>query len=285
MRRRASLMDRRALFASATAAALLAATGVSAAGPRHGGRLRVALSGALRSDTWARGQGLFMQMARQGVVFDTLTEVAADGTLHGELATGWTSCADARVWTFDLRNDVTFHDGARFTAQDVVASAAGFDGAVVTARGLHQVQFDLDKPDARLPLRLSQPDYYIAPAHALNDGIGTGLYQVVSFNPGQRLLARRVDAHYKNGKAGWFDEVELTSIPSEDVRVQALAEYLVDAVDLTTALRPSALEEVAILPNARQPMMAVSTALQQPAQISRQRPLDNLRAAERWWFG
>ena len=46
MTKRASLMDRRALFSSAAAAALLAATGVSAAGaPKSGGRLRIALSG------------------------------------------------------------------------------------------------------------------------------------------------------------------------------------------------------------------------------------------------
>ena len=41
-----SLMDRRALFATGAAAALLAATGVSAAAlPKQGGRLRMALSG------------------------------------------------------------------------------------------------------------------------------------------------------------------------------------------------------------------------------------------------
>ena len=57
-----SLMDRRALFASGAAAALLAATGVSAASmPKAGGRLRMALSGAARSDTWGQGDGLFMR--------------------------------------------------------------------------------------------------------------------------------------------------------------------------------------------------------------------------------
>lgn len=93
-----SLMDRRALFASGAAAALLAATGVSAASmPKAGGRLRMALSGAARSDTWGQGEGLFMQVARQGLIFDTLTEIAADGTLRGELATAWQGSADGRV--------------------------------------------------------------------------------------------------------------------------------------------------------------------------------------------
>ncbi|MEM6342089.1 MAG: peptide ABC transporter substrate-binding protein, partial [Pseudomonadota bacterium] len=84
-------LDRRALFASGAAAAVLAATGISAA-PKRGGRLRAALSGAARTDSWADpASGLFMRVAGQGILFDTLTEIAADGTLRSELARSWTS--------------------------------------------------------------------------------------------------------------------------------------------------------------------------------------------------
>lgn len=275
--------DRRALFASGAAAMLLAATGVSAGGlPRQGGRLRMALSGAARTDSWLKGEGLFMQVARQGLVFDTLTEVGADGTLRGELATRWTSSDDARVWQFELRDDVRFHDGAPFTAMDVVASAAGF--ADVVALGTHRVQFTLRASDPNLPMRFSDPEFFISPAHAMGSGIGTGIYKVVHFTPGQRLLTARVAEHYKDGKAGWFDEVELTSIPAEPVRQQALAEYLVDAVDLRDAGALQDLADVQLLPDARAPTQAVSSVVVQPARLSHIRPLDNLRAAERWWF-
>ena len=72
-------IDRRALFASGAAAALLAATGASLADtPKAGGTLRLAVP---RDDS-------LEQLAR-GAVFDTLTEIAPDGTLRGELATGW----------------------------------------------------------------------------------------------------------------------------------------------------------------------------------------------------
>ncbi|KIN65703.1 Peptide/opine/nickel uptake family ABC transporter, periplasmic substrate-binding protein [Sulfitobacter noctilucae] len=281
---RSRILDRRALFSSAAAAALLAATGVSAAGPKRGGRLRMALSGASRSDTWGQGHGLFMQVARQGLVFDTLTEVAADGTLRPELAIGWTSSVDATVWTFDLRKDVTFHDGKPFTAADVVASAAGFENGTVGATGAHQVTFSLYHPDAGLPLRLAQPEFYISAAHAMGQGIGTGLYRLASFVPGQRLLTERVAAHYKDGTAGWFDEVELTSIPSETVRGQALGEYMVDAVDLREAGALTGMPDISFQPDRRHPTQAVSAEVAQPAQVSHLRPLDNLRAAERWWF-
>lgn len=286
MSRRVSFLDRRALFSSAAAAALLAASGVSAAGaPKRGGRLRMALSGAARSDTWIDGDGLFMQVARQGMVFDTLTEVAADGTLHPELATGWQSSQDARHWVFDLREGVGFHDGAPLTAQDVAFSLAALIGGDVTASGAHQIEIRLDAPTPDLPLTLAHHDYVIRPKHASEAGIGTGLYQVKRFAPGQHLLTTRVARHFKDGRSGWFDEVELTSIPSEPVRGQALGEYLVDAVDVSQADALTHLPDVTIMPDAHHPTQAVSHAVAQPSQISHLRPLDNLRAAERWWFG
>ena len=277
--------DRRLLFTSGAAAALLAATGVSAAGlPKRGGRLRMALSGARRSDTWTRGDGLFMQVARQGLVFDTLTEIAADGTLRGELATGWTPSEDARVWTFVLRNDVTFHDGAPFTAADVVASADGFADGIVEATGTHNVTFTLHAPDPALPMRFADPEFYISPAHAMGSGIGTGLYKVRHFAPGQQLLTERVAEHYKGDTAGWFDEVELVSIPSDVVRAEALGSYLVDAADLEDHDVIAGLADVSGQPGRQRMMQAVSRDIAQPAQVGFQRPMDNLRAAERWWF-
>ncbi|MCX7558287.1 ABC transporter substrate-binding protein [Sulfitobacter sp. F26204] len=281
---RTSLFDRRALFSSAAAAALLAANGVSAAGPKRGGRLRMALSGATREDRWDRGNGLFMQVARQGLVFDTLTEVAADGTLRPELAIAWRSSANGAVWAFDLRSDVRFHDGAPFTARDVAASLNAILDADVQSLGQTAVKITLQQPDAGLPLRLSQPDMVIRAAHAPASGIGTGLYRVESFLAGQRLLTKRVTDHYKEATVGWFDEVELSSIPSEIVRGQALGEYLVDAVDVNGAGTLTDLPDILLQPDRRHPTQAVSADVMQPTQISHLRPLDNLRAAERWWF-
>ena len=285
MSTRASLLDRRALFSSAAAAALLAATGVSAAGPKQGGRLRMALSGATRQDSWRDGEGLFMQIARQGLIFDTLTEVAADGTLRPELAVSWMSSADAKIWTFDLRPSVTFHDGTLFTAKDVVSSLRAVIDADVQALGDMRVSITLPNSDPGLPMRLSHPETVIRPAHAPEAGIGTGLYSVTSFTTGQRLLAQRVGVHYKDGSAGWFDEVELTSIPSEPVRGQALAEFMVDAVDLKDTKSLKGIPQITFMPDHHHPTQAVSTEVTQPAKISHLRPLDNLRAAERWWFG
>lgn len=278
------VMDRRAMFATGAAAALLAATGVSAASmPKRGGRLRMALSGAQRTDSWGAGDGLFMQVARQGLIFDTLTEVASDGTLRGELATGWHGSADGRVWHFDLRKDVSFHDGRPMAAKDVVASLS-VDGEV-TATAAHQLRISLVKPAMDLPFTLSAPQHVIRACHAMDDGIGTGLYRLRRFTPGQQVLADRVAHHYKGTSVGWFDSVELVSIPSEPVRAQALAEYLVEAADLQDPQTVNGLDDIAMLPSARGMTHAVSRGVAMPAKTGQHRPLDNLRAAERWWFG
>lgn len=269
-------LDRRALFASGTAAALLAAAGVSAGPlPKRGGKLRLALSGAARSDDWVHGNGLFMQVARQGLVFETLTEVAADGTLRGELATGWTPSNDARVWTFDLRSDVMFHDGAPFGAIDVAHSLSALGDVQPLTGG--KVRITLPQPDDALPFTLSQPDYVIRPAHAAADGVGTGLYSVRHFAAGQQLLAERVASHWKDGQAGWFDVVELVSIPSDPVRAQAVAEYLVDGADISDAAALTGFDDIAVFDG-----QAVSNAVAMPMALGRG-IFDDLRAPQRWW--
>lgn len=283
MTKPAARLDRRALFASGAAAALLAASGVSAHGaPQKGGRLRIAVSGGARDDSWVSGDGLFMQVARQGLVFDTLTEIAADGTLRGELATGWRSDRDGYRWSFDLREGVSFHDGRPFRAHDVVASLSpDLDVVVIND---HRIEIILAVADPHLPLKLAGVRYVIRPAHAPNEGIGTGLYAVRDFNPGQRLVTRRVKDHFKDGVAGWFDEVELTSISADAVRIQAVAEYLVDAVDIADAALVRPIDEAIWQPSRHAPVQVVSRAIGQPARVGARMPLDDLRAAERWWF-
>ncbi len=284
---RNSLLDRRALFTTGAAAALLAATGASAGEPpRRGGRLRLALSGATRDDTWAKGDGLFMQVARQGMIFDTLTEVAGNGILKGELATGWQASEGARQWRFDLRPDVRFHDGSPLTANDVVATLQSLlPQTEITAQGALHVQITLLQANPGLPLLLSEPRYVIRPAHAPEAGIGTGLYRLRRFSAGRQVLAERVESHYKDGTAGWFDTVELVSIPAREVRAQALSEGLVDAADLPARPRYRERGDVTLQADSAGGVSVLSDDLRQPPNPGRQAPMDNLRAPERWWFG
>ncbi|MGX9356078.1 ABC transporter substrate-binding protein [Roseobacteraceae bacterium S113] len=282
-------ISRREMLQSGAFASVFAASGgpVLARGQR-GGRLRAALSGGTRGDSWdmRNAPGLFMLAAGQGAVFETLTEVAADGTLRGELAEGWVSRDGGAVWEIDLRPGVSFHDGRTFTSADVIATfeAHGATPALladitrIEARGAHGLRFVLAAPNANFPYALSHPQLAIQPAGAYGSGVGTGLYQVAHFAPGARFLGTRVDAHWKGTRAGFFDDVEFLALTSEGEQRAALKAGVVDvASDVGQALPQMrglrAMGDV-----------AMTTRVQTPARLGHMLAMDNARFAERWWL-
>lgn len=245
-------LDRRSLLKTGAAAGILAATGLPMhAAPKRGGVLRLGVAGAHSSDSWdsRRHIDAFMVMVGHGAVFDTLTQIAASGELIGELAESWEASADAKSWTFKLRKGVEFHNGKPFEAEDVIdslrlhldANAASPVRAIVSSitemqrNGAHEVQFTLAAPNADFPFLLADYHLCIYPAghiaEAMQHGIGTGLYQVIRFEPGKRAMLARVKDHYKDGKEGWFDAVELIAMNDPAQRMNALMRGQVDAVN------------------------------------------------------
>jgi len=78
-------------------------------------------SDALTLDPHSQNQGVTHNFAHH--IYETLVEREVDGTLSARLATEWSVKADdPSVWVFKLRPGVKFHDGADFTAEDVVFS-------------------------------------------------------------------------------------------------------------------------------------------------------------------
>ncbi|SFO94558.1 peptide/nickel transport system substrate-binding protein [Tranquillimonas alkanivorans] len=245
-------ISRRGLLGTGAAAGVLAATGLPVrAQAKRGGRLRLGLAGANTSDSWdgRTHSDTFMIMMAYGCVFDCLTEIAADGQLVGELAESWEASPDAKTWTFNLRKGVTFHNGKPFGADDVIASLNLHvaDGAKSAAQpivsaidemkklGEHQVQMVLKNGNADFPFLMADYHLLMYPAgqieEAISKGIGTGMYRVEAFDPGVRFVGKRVDSHYKDGRAGWFDEVEAIAINDQSARMNALMTNQVDAVN------------------------------------------------------
>ncbi|WP_099825324.1 ABC transporter substrate-binding protein [Oceaniglobus indicus] len=245
-------ISRRGLLRTGTAAGVLAATGfpLMAQGKR-GGKLRLGLAGANTSDSWdgRTHSDTFMVMCGFGCVFDCLTEINAKGELVGELATNWEAGAEAKTWTFDLRPGVTFHNGKAFGADDVIESlnmhvAEGSKSAAqpivdniaeMKKTGDLQIQITLKNGNADFPFLLSDYHLLMYPAgqieEAIAKGIGTGMYRVEAFDPGVRFVGKRVDSHYKDGKAGWFDEVEVIAINDSSARMSALLTNQIDAAN------------------------------------------------------
>ncbi len=94
--------------------------GTGAEVPAHGGRYVEAVVGS----PW-RVNPLYVAFNDvdkdlASLVFSGLTRIGPDGRPLPDLAEVWEVSADARVYTFYLREDVTWHDGVPFTADDVI---------------------------------------------------------------------------------------------------------------------------------------------------------------------
>ncbi|SDW79222.1 ABC transporter substrate-binding protein [Litoreibacter albidus] len=247
-----SQISRRSLLKTGVAAGVLSATGLPLrAQAKKGGRLRLGIAGANTSDSWdgRTHSDSFMIMCAHGAVFDCLTEIGADGQLKGELAESWEASADAKVWTFKLRQGVTFHNGKAFGADDVIESLGMHtaEGAKSAAKPIvsaisemkkindHEIEMTLAAGNADFPFLLSDYHILMFPAgqvdEAIAKGIGTGLYQVESFDPGVRFVGKRYADHYKGDAAGHFDEVEVIAINDSSARMNALMTGQVDAVN------------------------------------------------------
>jgi peptide/nickel transport system substrate-binding protein len=91
--------------------------------PKRGGTLRYGiLSAPAHFDV--HQSGTVSNMAAQGPMYDNLIRRdPRDGqTIIPDLAQGWDISPDGKTYTFYLRQGVTFHDGAPFTAEDVHAT-------------------------------------------------------------------------------------------------------------------------------------------------------------------
>ncbi|MFO6422824.1 extracellular solute-binding protein [Motilimonas sp. KMU-193] len=155
-----------------------------------------------------------------GLIYDTLMTQSSDEafTEYGLIANGIAVAPDYSSVTFWLNPKARFHDGHPITSEDVVFSFntlfeqgaphyksyyAGVEQVV--ALDSHQVRFDLKPGDNReLPLILGQ--LTILPKHfwqqhdftksSLVIPLGSGPYQIVSFDAGRKVVYRRVENYW-----------------------------------------------------------------------------------------
>lgn len=276
-------IDRRALFSSGAAAALLAATGVSLdAAPQPGGRLRLALP---------RENDVLDRLV-QGATYDTLTEIAPNGALQAELAAAWSS-SEARLWHFDLRDDVRFHDGTPLRAAHVAAALREQDAqarlGIVAVEPVkpHALRLELAEANPHLPFLLSDQSFAISlpvSAQVAPSGrIGTGCYATRRLDAGRYYLGEKIVDHYKTGRAGWLDSVEARVIPDPAVRAEALRDGFVDVAVLPQPDLLRLREDLVFHPSRGDMVFALHRGVGLPPVIGARASLDDGRLAERWW--
>ena len=224
--------------------------------PKRGGHIRVASYSSSTADTVdpAR-QTLSTDYLRCLMFYNGLTRLDESLTPQPELAVSIES-DKATVWTFKLRDGVTFHDGKPSTLADVaysllrhkdpkVASIAKTLAAQmqeVKATGPLEVQITLSAPNADFPVVLGTFHFLIVKDGTTDftTAIGTGPYKCKEFAPGVRSIGVRNENYWKPGKP-YIDQIELFGIPDDTARVNAL---LSGDVQIASPIRPRATRQV-----------------------------------------
>jgi len=227
-----------------------------AATPKKGGRVKFASDLHGPSDTLDPGLNTStIDYSRGRATYNSLCQINDDLSTRPELAEEYSANDDNTEWTFKLRKDVRFHDGSKFTADDVVYSMNRHYGEKSTSKAKplvadvkewkkvdsHTVKAIMKGPNADLPVILGTAHFKI-----IKDGTtdfqtanGTGPYKMTEFKPGVRSVNVRNEHYWREG--GNFDEIEITAITDPVARLSAL---LSNDIDLMQGLDPKAIKKV-----------------------------------------
>jgi peptide/nickel transport system substrate-binding protein len=237
---------------------LLAAAAVLACGLAQAATLRVADVGDVTSlDPHSFNETL--QLSFLGSVYEPLVGRGKQMELIPLLATKWTQTSPT-VWRFDLRQNVKFHDGTPFDADDVVFSFTransddgdmkGYTAPIKQVRKIdaHTVEIETHAPFPILPDTLTSL-YIMSRKWCVDNkaekpvdkrkGIentasfkanGTGPYRVRERQPSTRTVLVR-NPNYWTKVEGNVDEVVFTPIGNDATRVAALLSGEVDVME------------------------------------------------------
>jgi peptide/nickel transport system substrate-binding protein len=170
------------------------------------------------------------------LIFNGLTRADPWGEPQPDLAADWTISEDGLVYIFHLRDDVHWHDGVSFTADDVLFTISvmqdpGYQGppyladlwrsVQVEKEGDYTVRFTLQEPF--LPF-LDYTTIGILPSHLLagvapeqllrhpfnTQPVGTGPFQLAELTPEHALLTANRRYH---GPTGYIGRIEFRFYP------------------------------------------------------------------------
>jgi peptide/nickel transport system substrate-binding protein len=177
-----------------------------------------------------------------------LIDLNNDNSLKPKLAESWEPNETLDVWTFKLRQGVTFNDGSPFEAEDVVTTVerlldpeGGSGGAKSQWGGVlspgktkavdtSTVEFTLDKPFADFPYTLSGGNYNspILPRNwggdILTEPIGTGPFMLDQYVTKQKATFKKNPSYWgkddKGNQLPYLDGLEYVMV--EDNSAQNL---------------------------------------------------------------
>lgn len=202
------------------------------------------LNPILASDAYAAGIHNF--------VSDSLIDRDPDTLkFRAELARSWEISEDHLVYTFYLRDDVTWHDGHPFTSQDVLYSFERIQDPKVEAPFLRVYYADIERleiiDDYTVRFTYKKPYFLglsvcggipLVPRHVYEQGddfnhhpanrlpIGTGPYRFVRWDTNKKLVLQRYDRYW--GVKPEIQKIEFVVIANDATSLQILKKHELD---------------------------------------------------------
>lgn len=265
-------IDRREFLALSSVLGLGAAVGLSAVPspalaqtPKAGGVLRVGQQVLAINDPRVYDWPQKANVARQ--FCEPLVRWQPDGSFTPSLLESWEVSDDARTYTLKVRQNATWTNGDAFTADDVIfnirrmadATAEGNsmaarlvalrDGEEKTAAEDAVVKID----DFTVQLNLRTPDITLIPSFgdypalcvhpSFPDGgdlatapIGTGAFELVSFEVGVRAVVKRRESGAWWGGEAYLDGIEFIDLGTDESTF--LAAFSAGEIDMNDETSP-----------------------------------------------
>lgn len=191
------------------------------------------------------------------VIFEGLVGLNKDLKIVPELATSWTVSPDATVFTFKLRQGVTFQDGTPFNADAVktyfdwatnkdnkhAARAQSLYANVksIQVLGPYEIRFTLSAPDATFLSNIALYNGRImSPASIQKYGadvgrhpVGTGPFKFVSWQEGQKITVEANPDYW--GPKPKVQRIEFLEVPNAATRVAMLQSGEADFIEALPA--------------------------------------------------
>src|SRR5215475_9254643 len=207
---------------------------------------------------------------------DTLVAMDWDGrTPIPYLAKSWTVSPDGTLYTFKLRDDVSFCSGKKFTADDVVYSfkrltspelkgpLAWRAGELKDIRAIdpYTVEYELAEPYSDLLLNLTmfttaihnkESVEKLGKDYGVKAADGTGPWCWDSWQPRTEIILKRHDAYrwgpamYQNKGPVKFDKLSIKIVPEDSARLAAM---LGGQFDITHQIPIAFIQQVKAAPN------------------------------------
>ncbi len=187
------------------------------------------------------------------LIFDGLTAHNGDNEVVPGLAKRWEFDSETNTYTFELEEDVRWHDGEAFTAQDVKFTIEAImdpendsenapnyeDVEEITVMDTHTIAFRLAAANVAFLDYMTMP---ILPEHLLSGQnmqesdffrhpVGTGPYQMESWDMGQAITLVKNENYFRG--SAHIDRIIFKIVPDDSVRAMQMQSGELDLAMLT----------------------------------------------------